>query len=212
MRNHLAQSVQVTATPSRNRKGNPFAPLPRLPPLNAKASIEDLEDIPPSSVIRIPSSTKRVSSTSVDRTTQNLIDTLLPSVEQTPTRVPSKILHRAASSCAVTTLATNIVQSSPIGPGLKLPDTTRMVSASYGPSTWATDIHETPTKNRTKYLFDRAEEPVIEATTIQNFSTHKAPSPATDERQLDPPSSQLIEPQRSIYASLGWDDDVDELA
>ncbi|KAK0509818.1 hypothetical protein JMJ35_008212 [Cladonia borealis] len=200
VRNPLAQSVQVTATPRKNRKGNPFALLPQIPPLNATPSTEDLENVPPSSVTRIPSSTKRLPSTSVDRTTQRLIDTLLPSIEQTPTRGPSKTLHRAASSSAVTTLAADIVQSSPVGPGLKRPDINRMLSASYEPLSWATDIHETPTKNRTTYLLDRAEEPVIEATPIQNLSTHKAPSPTMDERQ------------RSIYASLGWDDDVDELA
>ena len=212
MRNHLAQSVQVTATPSKNRKGNAFALLPQLPPLNAKASMEHLEDVPPSSVTRIPSATKRVPFTSVDRTTQRLIDTLLPSIEQTPTRGPSKILHRGTSSSAVTTLAADIVQSSPVGPGLKRPDINRMLSASYKPLSWAKDIYKTPTKNRTTYPFDRAEEPVIEATPIQNSSIHKAPSPAMDERQVDAPSSHSMEPQKSIYASLGWDDDVDELA
>ncbi len=87
-----------------------------------------------------------------------------------------------------------------------------MLSASYEPLSWATDIHETPTKNRTTYSFDRAEEPVVEATTVQILSTSKASNAPMDERQADAPSSHSKEPQRSIYVSLGWDDEVDELA
>ena len=212
MRNPMAQGVQVTATPSKNRQGNPFAPLPRFPPPNSTASVEELEDVPPSSVTRIPSSTKRVPFTSGERTTQRLSNRLLPSIEQTPTRGPSKSLHRAASSSAVITLAAENVQSSPVCPVSKGPDMDRMLSASYEPLSWATDIHETPTKNRTTYPFDRAEDPVIEATPVQILPTEKAYSAPLDDRQADVPSSHSKEPQRSIYASLGWDDEVDELA
>ena len=110
------------------------------------------------------------------------------------------------------TLAAEIVQSSPVCPGSKRPGIDCMLSASHEPLSWATDMHETPTKNRTTYPFDRAEEPVIEATPIQILSTSRASSAPMDERQADVPSSHSKEPQRSIYASLGWDDEVDELA
>ena len=88
----------------------------------------------------------------------------------------------------------------------------RMLSESYEPLLWATDIHETPTKNRTTYPFDTAEDPVIEATPVQILPTEQAYSAPLDDRQADVPSSHSKEPLRSIYASLGWDDQVDELA
>lgn len=212
VRNPLAQGVQVTATPSKNRQGNPFAPQPRLPPPNTATSVEELEDVPPSSVTRIPSSTKRALSTSAERTTQRLSSRLLPSIEQTPTRGPSKSLHRAASSSAVIALAAENVQSSPVCLGSKRPNMDRMLSESYEPLSWATDVHETPTKNRTTYPFDRAENSVIEATPVQILPTEQAYSAPLDDRQADVPSSHSKEPLRSIYASLGWDDEVDELA
>ena len=88
----------------------------------------------------------------------------------------------------------------------------RMLSASYEPLSWATDIHETPTKNRTTYPFDKAEDPVIEATPVHILSTEKAYSAPLDDKKAGVPSSHSKEPQMSIYASLGWDDEVDELA
>ena len=112
----------------------------------------------------------------------------------------------------MTTLAAGIVQSSPVGPRLKRTDINRMLSASYEPVSWTTNIHETPTKNRTTNSFDRAEQPVIEVTPIQISSTNKASSTPMDERQEDALSFHSKEPQTSIYASLGWDDEVDELA
>ena len=87
-----------------------------------------------------------------------------------------------------------------------------MLSTSYDPLSWATNIDETPTKNRTNYLFDRAEDPVIGATPVQIISTKKAYNAPLDDREADVPSSHSKEPQMSIYASLGWDDEVDELA
>lgn len=112
----------------------------------------------------------------------------------------------------MTTLAADVVQSSPVGPGLKRTDINGMLSASYEPLSWTTNIHETPTKNRTTNPFDRAEQPVIEATPIQILSTNKASSTPMHERQADALSSHSKEPQTSIYTSLGWDDEVDELA
>ena len=88
----------------------------------------------------------------------------------------------------------------------------RVPSTSFEPLSWVTNIHETPTKNRTNYLFDRAEDPVIGATPVQITSTKQASNAPLDDREADVPSSQSRAPQMSIYASLGWDDEVDELA
>ena len=194
------------ATPSKNRQWNPFSGLPRLPQPNASAPPEELEDIPPSSVSRVPSSTRRAPSTLVKGSTKRFGDRLLPSVEQTPTRGPSKFLGRPAASSAVMASTAEIPQSSPAGPELKPPNVPSGLSAS---STWNTNIHETPAKYRTIYHVDQAEELDIEATPIKVPLNDK---PLKDALQADPPSSQQQEPEISIYASLGWDDDVDELS
>ena len=188
------------ATPSRNRQWNPFGGLPRLPPPTASAPPEELEDIPPSSASRVPSSARRAPSTLVKSSTRRLGDRLWPSVEQTPTRGPFKFLGRPAASSAVMASTAEIPQSSPAGPEL---------SASYRSSTWNTNNHETPTKDRTIHHLDQAEEPDIEATPIKVPLNDKPPK---DALKADPPSSQQQEPEISIYASLGWDDDVDELS
>ena len=197
------------ATPSKNRQWNLFSGLPRLPQPNTSALPEELEDIPPSSVSRVPTSTRRAPSTLVKSSTRRFGDRLLPSVEQTPTRGPSKFLGRPAASSAVMASTAEIPQSSPAGPELKPPNVPSGLSASYRSSTWNTNIHETPTKDRTIYHVDQAEEPDIEATPIKAPLNDK---PLKDALQADPLSSQQQEPEISIYASLGWDDDVDELS
>lgn len=68
--------------------------------------------------------------------------------------------------------------------------------------------HKTPTKHRAHDGADQAAALGIEATPIQ--LSRVAP---TSEKPLKPTASpQAQEAPMSIYASLGWDDEVDELS
>ena len=90
VRNLFAQGVQVMATPKGNRRKDVFGGLPSLPQPTCNFAPEP-DEIPPSSIPRVPSSvqkyTARLSKISQPRLprggTQN-------SIEQTPTRGPSK--------------------------------------------------------------------------------------------------------------------------
>jgi hypothetical protein len=112
-------------------------------------------------------------------------------------------------SSAVITSATEVSQLSPPKPESEPANVTSGVLVSHRSYTRNTDVRETPTKGRTIYHVDRAEESGVEATPIKVRANDK---PLNDILPADLPSSWEQEVETSIYASLGWDDDIDELS
>ena len=98
VRNLFAQSMQVMATPSKDRKRD-FTGLPRLP-RQPMISHTEVEEIPPSSVSKVSCSATKAGTSSVLR--QSSIQkpsASLSHVEQTPTKGPSKFFVRSTSFC-----------------------------------------------------------------------------------------------------------------
>lgn len=209
VRSHFVQGVQVMATPSKNRQRYLFGALPQLPRADASGPPEELEDIPPSSVSRIPSSTKRASFTLAKSSAQRSGDRFLPGIEQTPTRGLFKFSMLPNTSSAAITSVIEVPQLSPPKPESEPASASSEVLVSYRSYTRNTDVRETPTRGRTIYHVDRAEESDVGATPIKVQSNDK---PVHDILPADLPGSWEQEAGTSIYASLGWDDDIDELS
>ena len=197
------------ATPSKNRQRYPFGALPRFPRADASAPPEELEDIPPSSVSRISSSTKRAPFTLAKSSAQRSGNRFLPGIEQTPTRGLSKFSMLTNTSSAVITSVIEVPQLSPPKPESEPASVSGEVLVSYRSYTSNTDVRETPTRGRTIYHVDRAEESGVEATPIKVQSNDKS---LDNIQPADLPSSWEQEAGTSIYASLGWDDGIDELS
>ncbi|KAL2043524.1 hypothetical protein N7G274_003831 [Stereocaulon virgatum] len=209
VRNSFGQGVQIMATPSKNRKRNPFGAIARLSQPSASAPPEDLEDIAPSSVSRIPSSTNKAPFTLAKSTAQRSSDRFLPGIAQTPTRGFSKFSMLPNTSSAVITSATKVPQFSPPKPGSEPFSVSSGILVSHRPYMRNTEVRETPTKGRTINHIGRAQKSGVEATPIKVQSNDK---PLNDILPADLPSSWEQEAETSIYASLGWDDDIDELS
>ena len=191
------------ATPSRNRQKVIYSDLPRLPRSNAAGTSPfELEEIPPSSISRIPSSTAKVRG-SVKDGIRNNDEHFLPNIEQTPTRGPSKLTGRPKSSHAVMKSSSNSTQL----PSFAATRSTPLIfSTKSDLSSLPSDAKETPSKAH--YNVDD----------LYNQESHTGPTEGllsanwgTDDTQrkcLPPPSE---DEGTSIYATLGWDDDIDEL-
>lgn len=96
VRTLFAQGVQVTATPSRNRQKDTGDGLLRLPASSTTVPLADPEEIPPSTGLRAPESLIKVRTTLVpasDDYPRLVQRSVLPSLEQTPTRGSSKLTN-----------------------------------------------------------------------------------------------------------------------
>ena len=113
VRNPLAQAMQVMATPSKDRKRGSFAGLPQFP-APADTAPTPLDEVPPSSVSKVPCSTNKLAGRSALARSTTLPTFNKPTyhVEQTPTRGPDKFFSRYLSSSVAQGPTTTSLQPS----------------------------------------------------------------------------------------------------
>ncbi|KAL8739042.1 MAG: hypothetical protein Q9181_000224 [Wetmoreana brouardii] len=209
--NPLAQSVQVMATPSANRRKDVFATLPSQVPTSAIMP-QELEEIPPSSCTRVPAS-------AIKPPTERIVDSnprpkkrLMPTGDQTPTRGPSK--HSNLNIAATPRLGLEgkkvyITNQSSINSRLppSILDSSKSVSEELPPP--ASGVQGTPSRRRSASrtgILPRAGVEGIPLKPLESVSGNLMPT-----SNNVTPSPLSNEGGVSIYKSLGWDDDVDEL-
>jgi len=194
------------ATPSKNRHKDVFGGLPRLPRSNAAAPPPILEDIPPSSISRVNDSARKPqgsSSALVKESLRKVYDKDLSNVDQTPTRGPSKFLGRPRTSSGIwpgAEIAWPLISAAVLQPSES--------SVSHTEPPWSSTADETPTKDRAIGQSDRPEALGSEAT--PNKPSSIASRSEYSQNPTPPPQAQ--ETTMSIYATLGWDDEIDELS
>ena len=166
----------------------------------------ELEEVPPSSISCVPSSSRkaRESPFLAPDSTRKTGSSALP-IAETPTRGPSKLWGRPPISTAAVESGGDMSRLPPLSAASKPPKVSNDLSTF---TQWPLQIHKTPSKFPYP---DRAEQSVHAAI---NATPVKVPPVANKLADKSPkavlsPSSQGKE--ESIYAALGWDDDIDEL-
>ncbi|KAL8674558.1 MAG: hypothetical protein Q9168_001076 [Polycauliona sp. 1 TL-2023] len=205
VRNAFAQSVQIMATPSANRRRDVYAS--RTSQMQQPAVIsEDVEEIPPSSCLRVPAST-----TKLLPDLQAAINPAeprrypMPSVEQTPTRGPSKFsrlntIPNARPSTAEQAAAAEPKISSPDG---GQPHAYQLTSSRL-------DIQGTPSRRPSTARKGNLPCSGIESTPVKPLGMVSANSNSAASGNMMTSSAFPKGEGASIYQSLGWDDDVDD--
>ena len=193
------------ATPSNNRRKDVYGGLPRLPQQSI-ASLPELEEVPPSSISCVPSSSRKAQRSPflAPDSTRKTDGSALPIVE-TPTRGPSKLWGRPPISTAAIESVADITHPPPLPATSKLPKASNDLCTS---TRWSLQGYKTPSKFRCSYEVERSRDTSIHATLV------KAPSAANEHSENSTKavlSPVLQEEEESIYAALGWDDEVDEL-
>ena len=175
------------ATPSNNRHKNVYGGLPSFP-RQSIASVAELEEVPTSSISCVPSSSSKAPKPSFLAwdSTRKAGNGPLPFAE-TPTRGPSKLWGRDIESVA---------------------DIPRPPPLSVARNTWPLHIHETPRKSLSSHEVQQSED----ATTTTIDATPVKAQPAAERPAETSPKAVLSQGKgESIYAALGWDDEIDEL-
>ncbi|KAL8782499.1 MAG: hypothetical protein Q9213_005338 [Squamulea squamosa] len=212
VRHPFAQSVQIMATPSAHRRRDVYASQTS----QAQKSVvveEDLDEIPPSSCIRVPgSSVKPWGELQTTSSATRPAVHLMPTVEQTPSRgsckffrsntMPNTIRHSAKQTITTTTSSAMVA-----GHSSSLPDTSRR-SVEKIPSSHLGD-HGTPSKATSTSTNGNLLRSGIESTPMKQLKPVSANVVATRTRITSSPIPKGGDV--SIYESLGWNDDVDEL-
>ena len=192
------------ATPSNKRHKDVYGGLSRLP-RPSSAAVSELEEIPPSSISCVPSSSRKAQQTSLlaPDSTKKAGNSASPTTD-TPTRGWSKILGHIPTSAAAVGSNGDIAQPSPLSVA------SRNHEAHENSSTkirWPLRIHETPSKFRYIYQAEQPGVVTIHATPVK--------APSAPDKSLEDQKKIVLSPlspdkEESIYVSLGWDD-VDEL-
>ena len=201
-RNAFVQNAQVMATPSNNRHKDVYGAITRQP----IASLPETEGVPSSSVSCVPSSSRKVprSPFLAPDSTRKPGSRALPAAE-TPTRGTSKLWSRPPTSTAAMETAGHVSHHQSLS---SEPEPLKGANGLFTSTPWPLRIHETPPNSCYASRGERSEEVAIDATPI------KAPPAAT--KAMDNPPKAVLSPssqgkEESIYATLGWDDDVDEI-
>lgn len=209
------------ATPKGNRRKDVFGGYPRLPQ-SSLAELEDVEAVPPSSDLRIPSSSVRRPAVprfpaEGPRVPPSITRPPRPSIEQTPSRRSSgngrysHIIH-AGDLVEEDTLC----QSSPELPRSKPPLTTlksprpilQRTASHFSPA--AAEVHQqTPSRKAPVVPLGVERGQGVQETPIKASKMNDTLSGAVTQHL--PSGLEPVETERSIYESLGWDDDIDEL-
>ncbi|KAL8694358.1 MAG: hypothetical protein Q9218_000995 [Villophora microphyllina] len=206
----LAQSVQIMATPAANRRKNVFA---------SQTSQQQTWTVPPAEVDEIPSSScAHVPVSAIKPMAEAVLDSnsrpkkrLVPSVEQTPTRGPSRCsdINMRVTSRPGLAERNNIQTKNPVYADTAISFSALTAKSAHQPPFSTCDVQSTPSKrtltSANRNLFTTRVEvtplkplgPVSEGVTVT--SKDITPLPSAHEEGL------------SIYESLGWDDDADEL-
>lgn len=197
------------ATPSKSRHYDTLPDVIRFPRPKRASAATSLDEVPPSSVSRISDSARKAhESSSFCKDGKRLIDSnVLPTIQQTPTRGPTKLLGCPLSFSTTMAASEDIVHLTPRATKSKSPEAKPALFLSYSLPSWPSRVQETPSKARTADYDFRQEKHKIEATPSKPILSTKDSTNTSAAAALS--SSQ--EQETSIYASLGWDDDVDEL-
>lgn len=181
--------MQVMATPRPKRQHDVRSGFPSRP----QSYLPEIDEVPPSSALRVISSTPRLrANKSVARNPSTL-----PTIEQTPTRNPSKVIKYwngfpGANVQSKLSSPTNLPLSDL---AFKLPTTLKSSN---------NDSLRTPSKPLFLKPKHETSDQRIQQTPVKNLKVPQAvrdftSSPAGNENDA------------SIYQRLGWDDDADEL-
>lgn len=170
------------------------------------ASLPELEEVPPSSISCVPSSSMKArrSSFLAPDSIRKTGSSALP-ITETPTKGPSKLWGRPPISTTAVESVADVSDPPPLSAASKPPKASNSLFTS---THWPLQVHETPSKLRSTYRVEQSEDATINATPV------KAPSAA--KKHAETPPKAVLSPlsqgkEQSIYTALGWDDDVDEL-
>ncbi|KAL8799769.1 MAG: hypothetical protein Q9182_005635 [Xanthomendoza sp. 2 TL-2023] len=211
VRNPFAKSVQIMATPSTNRRRDVYAS--QLSQLQKPIVVEEEEEeIPLSSCTRVPASIVKPSAGSqVGRDSAMSRKRLMPTVEQTPTRRPSKLprangtrnanldtveegIATTPSSVATARHPASVLESNQTTADQPLPENS--------------GVRETPVRKASTGLKTGPAWPAVESCPVKPLGSVSANMAGMSKNMTNSPISKA---DVSIYQSLGWDDDVDEL-
>ncbi|KAI4229707.1 MAG: hypothetical protein L6R36_000623 [Xanthoria steineri] len=212
VRNPFAQSVQIMATPSANRRRDVYASQNSRLQKSAVIS-EDVEEIPPSSCLRVPSSTSKLPPHLAAKSTSvNARRNLMPTVEQTPTRGPSKFLKvddmpNASPSAAKQGMTITSSSAMAAEPQLWMLDTNRKNAYQFPSSRLG--VQETPSRRSSTGCKGSLSQSGIESTPVKSSESVSASLAVISNNITSSPMPKGGDV--SIYESLGWDDDADEL-
>lgn len=126
-------------------------------------------------------------------------------IAETPTRGPSKLRGRPPISTAAIESVADITHPPPLPAASKLPKASNDL---FTPTRWSLQSYQTPSKFRCSHEVERCGDASIHATPVKAPSAANVHSENSTKAVLSP---VLQEKEESIYAALGWDDDVDEL-
>ncbi|KAL8854590.1 MAG: hypothetical protein Q9221_000625 [Calogaya cf. arnoldii] len=197
VRNPFAQSVQIMATPSANRRRDVYAS--RTSQVQKSAVIPEDVEIAPSSCIRVPASSIQAKSNSTEPWKY-----LKPTVEQTPTRGPSKLARLNNRVNATPNAAKSAMTAEP---QLSVLDTSR--KHEYQLPSYRLNVQGTPSRRSSTGFKGSVPRSGIENTPVKSSENVSANLAAISSEITSSPMPQGG--NVSIYESLGWDDDVDEL-
>lgn len=214
----------MTATPRGNRQKDVFGRLPRLPAANPTISNEP-DEIPPSSVSRVPSSVQRHPALSIKDNEPKLPRPYLQTtMEQTPTRGPSK-QSKSSLGAELRTRPSSVflTPSKPRRSPATISEKSR-ISSPYagqpsssnhlGADNHGGGIQETPHKSQIDVPEKGGASVSIDARPFSPLSDLEPDIRANVLSATIPSSPPVLEEEssKSLFETLGWDDYVDELA
>lgn len=198
VRNPLAQSVQVMATPRGNRQKDVYGGLPFASQSQGQP-LPEINEIPPSSALRAISSTPR-----------NRVQKSRPTatIEQTPSRAGSKLARSSRLDMSSSNVENQIEQPG-LTPMMSLQKPKYALNSPYTIMKSSNfPILETPSKPSQVIIHtiaDLGEE--IKSTPIKRLHNNTPLSPI----QNPECSRSATKDEICIYKTLGWDDDIDDL-
>ncbi|KAI9875323.1 MAG: hypothetical protein M1830_008632 [Pleopsidium flavum] len=227
VRNPFGQGVQVMATPKGNRKKNVFSRRPIVARGQSPEVDEAPHPIPPSCDPRIPASVARAAMLPQFPSSEFCIpqslshpvrQTPLSAVMQTPTRGTSRLVN-VITDVQADRHPDELGQ--PSSPGLPKRRTSRDPGKASQPELWETPsytsttqsslLHETPLRRTNATGLQSPPRNDVKDTPVRRPRNSRTNSGAAVDCRKTLPDSYNPESSRSIYQSLGWDEDADDL-
>ncbi|KAL8902342.1 MAG: hypothetical protein Q9192_000078 [Flavoplaca navasiana] len=199
VRNPFAQNVQIMATPSANRHRDVYASQTSQIQ-KPDVILKEVEEIPPSSCLHVPASTTKLLPDLSNAAKPQRY--WMPTIKQTPTRGPSKF----AKLDNIPQPTRNAAESVMIGEPSVLETTGK---SEFSLPSYFLDVQGTPSRRASTGPEESAPRSGIESTPVKPLRTVSANLGARNNNIACSPMPQGRDV--SIYQSLGWDDDVDEL-
>lgn len=209
------------ATPKGNRRKDVFGRHSRFPQAS-RAEPEELEAVPPSSDLRIPSSSVRRPAvprfpSEGPRLPLSITGPSQPSIEQTPSR-------RSAGNCRFSNIlhASDLVEEYELcqsSPELLRSKPRLATLSSPGPISQRTASHFSPATAEIHQQTPFRKAPAVPLVVECGQGVQETPVKASKTidifsgavTQHEPSGLEHVKMEKSIYECLGWDDDIDEL-